>query len=77
MLRGAREAGVERVHVHLVVVGHVAADHRALEEVDVLEVLGEPRGVVEIARRGFAVVAADRVDDMDRRARGAEMHPGA
>jgi hypothetical protein len=50
MFRGARQAGVERVEVHLDEVRDLAADHGALEEMDVVEVMGEPRRVVEVRR---------------------------
>ena len=75
MLRRAGQTGVERVRVHVEIVDHVAADHRPLEEVDVVEVMGEPRGVMEIPGGGVAIIAGQRVDDMDGGARRAEMHP--
>jgi hypothetical protein len=60
MFRGARQAGVERVEVHLHEVRDLAADHGALEEMDVVEVMGEPRGVVEVGRGGGAVFVLAR-----------------
>jgi hypothetical protein len=41
MLGGAGAAGIERVEVHLEIVGDVAADHRALEEVHIVERMGD------------------------------------
>ena len=77
MLGRAGTAGIKRVDVHLVIVGDVAAHHDALEEVDVVEMLRQPRRVVEILRGGIAVFARLHVDDMHRRARRAVMHPRA
>ena len=73
MLGRPGETGIERVQVHLQIVGNVAADDRALEEVDVVEVMGEPGGVEEVSGRGFPVGSRDRIDDVHGRARGAEM----
>ena len=77
MLRRPGAAGIERVEVHLEVVGHVPADHRALEEMDVVERLGDPRSVVEVLCGGIAVGVGLKIDDMDRRACRAEMDVGA
>ena len=56
-------------------VDHVAADDRALEEVDVLERVDQARGIVEVGKRRIAVVAGQRVDHVHGRTRGAEVDP--
>ena len=77
MLRGAGTAGIKRVQVHLEVVGHVPRHHRALEEVDVIKRMGDPRRVIKILRGGIAIGVRLQIDDMHRRARRAEMDVGA
>ena len=77
MLGRARQAGIERVDVHVVIVGDIAADHRALEEVHVVQILGQPGCVIQILRGGIAVFVAFQIHDMHRRTRRAEMHVGA
>ena len=77
MLRGARKAAVKRVEVHLLVVHHIAADHGALVEMDVVQIVDQPRRIIQILRRRLAIVQRDRIDDMHRRPCRAVMHVGA
>ena len=46
---------------------------RALIEMDVLAEIDDAAGVIEIGQQRFAIAAGSRLDDMDRRAGGAEM----
>ncbi len=75
MLGGAGAAGVDRVEVHLEIVGDVAAHHRPLVEMDVVEFFDDARGVIKVLRRRFAVLVLLYIDDVDRRAGGAVVHP--
>ena len=50
VLPGAGNAGIDRVQVEFEIVLYVAADHRALEEVDVVQVLHEAGRIVEVRR---------------------------
>jgi hypothetical protein len=75
MLRGSATAGIERVQIHLEIVDDVAADHGALEEMHIVERMGEPRRVIKILRGGFAVAPVLDIDHMHRRTGCAEMHP--
>ena len=77
MLGCARKTGVERVDIHVIVVKHIAADHRPLEEVNVIKVMRDPRRVIKILRRGIAILVPLQIDDMHGSARRAEMHIGA
>jgi hypothetical protein len=77
MFGGAGQAAVERVQVHLLVVDHIAADHRALVEMDVVQIVDQPRRIIQILRGGFAVVQRDRIDDMHGRPGGAVVDVGA
>ncbi len=77
MLGGAGAAGVDRVEVHLAVVGDVAGNHGALQEVDVVQPVGDAGGVVQVLQGGFAVAAAVDIDQVHRRPGGAVMHPVA
>jgi hypothetical protein len=74
VLGGARHAGVERVEVEGDQILHVRRRQRALEEMDVVEGLGDARGVVEIERRRVPIAVALGIDDHRRRARRAEMN---
>ncbi len=71
------DAGVAGVQVEVARRDHVARDHRALEEVDVLQRVGQTGHVVEVLQSRFAVGASLGIDDVDRRARSAEVHPRA
>jgi hypothetical protein len=44
---------------------------------DVVQIVDQPRRVIQVLRRGFAVFQRDRVDDMHRRPGGAVMDVGA
>ena len=73
MLGRPRHAGVERVEVHILRLDRVARGERSLEEMDVVERVGNARGIVEVLHRRLAVLARGGVVDEDGRARGAEM----
>ncbi len=73
MLSGAGAAGIEGVEIHLAVVGDVAADHRALDEMDIVEPVGDAGGVEKILHRGIAVAAGCDIDQRHRRTSGAVM----
>ena len=73
---GARKATIERVDVHIVVIDHIAADHGALIEVDIVQIVDQPRGIIQILRGAVPILQSDRIDDMDRSASGAIMHIG-
>ena len=77
MLFGAGTTGVNRVQVHLQVVGNVPTDHRALQEMDVVEAVANPGGIVQILNPAFAVVVAFDIDHVDRRPGGAIVHAAA
>ena len=51
---GAGAAGIDGVDVHVEIVGDVAANHGALEEMHIVERVGDPRRVIEVLRGGFA-----------------------
>ena len=74
MLARSRDGTIERVEVHFLIVGHVTADHGALVEMDIVEIVHEPRRVIEVLRRRLAVFQRHRIDDMHRSARRAVMH---
>ena len=73
MFGGAGHAGITGVEVHLGRVHQIAANHRALEEVQMLERVHHARDVVQIERGRVAVFAAVRVHHMHRRAGRAEI----
>ena len=77
MLGRAGDAGVERVEVELHGADHVARHEAALEEVDVVERVDDPRGVVEVLQQRLAIVAGLEVDHVHGGAGGAEMHLAA
>jgi len=66
-------AGVYRVEVHLSIVENIAADHGSLHEMDIVQMLHNSRGIVQIADGGFAVAAGLYVDHMHRSPCGAVM----
>ena len=59
------------------IVRHIAADHGALEEMDIVEMMHELGGVQQILGGGFAVFALFHIDHMHGGTGGAEMDPGA
>ena len=73
----AGKAGVQGVQVHVAIIHHVAADHGALVEVDVVKVIDQPRRVIQVLRGAVAILQRDRIDDMHRSACRAEMNIGA
>ena len=73
MLGGATHAGVGGVEVHLPRQVEVAADHRALEKVDVLQRVDHAGNVVQVLRRGVAVFTRECVHHAHRRAGSAEV----
>ena len=77
MLCRARAAGVERVEVHLQRVGNVARHHGALQEMQVVEHVDDPRRIVQVLHRAFAVIAARRIDHVHGSAGGAVVHAAA
>src|SRR6056297_952385 len=77
MFRGARTGGIDRVEVHFHVVGDIAADHGALHEMDIVEHVADPRGIVQILQGAFTVIAPFDIDDVHGRASGAVMHARA
>jgi hypothetical protein len=77
MLFGACKAAVERVEIHLQIVHHIAADHGALIKVNVIKILHQTCGIIEILRGAFAVGQRDRVHNVHGSPCGAVMHVGA
>ena len=77
VLFGAGKAGIERVQIHIDVVDHIAAHHRALVEVDVIQIINQARRVIQVLRGGIAVIQRDRVNDMHSSPCCAEMHIAA
>ena len=77
VLAGSRDGGVAGIEVEVARRGHVPGDDRALEEMDVLQRVGQPRHVVEVPEGRFAIGAGLGIDDVDRRAGGAEVDPRA
>ena len=75
MFPGPRDAGIDRVQVQLAVVLDVTADHGALEEVDVVQVLGDPGRVVKIARGRVAVFLGEGIDHVNGRACSSVVDP--
>ena len=73
MLLRAGEAGIHRVDVEVVPGDHVARRERALEEMDVLAIVDDAAGVIEIDQQRFAVAAGLGLDDVDGGTRGAEI----
>ena len=74
MLGRARKAAIQRVQIHLAVIDHIAANHRALVKVDIVQIVDQARGIIKVLRRAFAVVQRDGIYDMHRRPRCAKMH---
>ncbi len=73
MFGRAADRRVTGVGVHIQRVGQVAADHGALEEMDVVQRIGHARHVVQVGGGRFAIGAGARVDHMNGGARGAEI----
>ena len=76
MLHGPRKTAIQRVQVHIAVIDHIAANHSALIKMDIVQIIDQPRRIVEILRRAVAVFKRERVHDMHGRARSAVMHIG-
>ena len=74
VLGGAAHARIRGVEVHLARQIQVAAHHRALKEVNVLERVHGPGDVVQVLGGGVTVFAAKSVHDAHRSACGAEIH---
>ncbi len=74
MLGRARAAGIDGVEIHLAIVDDVPRDHRALQEVDVVEAVRDPRGIVQVLHGAVAVVSPIHVDHVHGSPCGAVMH---
>ena len=77
VLGRAGYAGIGRVDVHLERRGHLAADDRALIEVDVLQRVDHARDVVQIAGGRVAIDPGLGVDHVHGRPGRAEIHARA
>ena len=77
MFGRARQATIQSVQIHLAVVDHITAHHRALIEVNVIKVIHQPCRIIQILRRAFAVIQRDRIHDMHRCPCRAVMHATA
>jgi hypothetical protein len=73
VLGGAGDAGVAGVEVQIPRLDHVPGHHGALKEMDVVQLVDQARQVVEIGHGRLPVGPGLDVDNVDRRARGAEM----
>ena len=76
MFQRAGRAGIDGVQIHLEIVGDVAAHHRALQEVDIVEHIGDPRRIMQVLHCALAVIAPLHIDHMHRGPGGAVMHAG-
>ena len=77
VLAGAGKAGVGRVDVEAVQVGHVARHQRTAEEMQVLKAVDHARGSVEIGQVRLSVATRLEVQDHRCRAAGADVHASA
>ena len=77
MFGGARAAGIDRIQIHLEVVGDVAAHHRALHEMQIVELVGNARGIMQVLHATFAVGAPVHLDQMHSGTGSAVMDLGA
>ena len=68
VFRRARRTGVDRVDVQLVVIQDIAANHRALQKMHVVEAIYNARGIIKILQCAFAVFAFFDIDDVNCRA---------
>ena len=62
------------LRIHFAIVGDIAAHHRALQEMDVVQPVGDARGIMQILDSAVAIVLPRNIDHADRRARRAIMH---
>ena len=71
-----RAAGgrVDRVEVHFEVIEDIAADHRPLQEMDIIKLVDDPRRIEQILHRAFAVIAPGDINHMHRCAGCAIVH---
>jgi hypothetical protein len=69
------QAGIERVEVHLEIVDDVAADHGALEEMDIVERDGRAARRRRDPARWIRGIRSRQVDHMHGGPGGAVMHP--
>ena len=75
MFHRARAARVDGIEIHFHVIEDVAADHRTLQEMDVVQLVGDAGGIVQILHSGIAVFLPVDVHNMNRSPRGAIVHP--
>ena len=67
-------ASVYCVEIHLSIVENIAADHRSLHEMDIVQMFHNTSCIVQVADSGFAVTAALHVNHMHRGPGGAVMN---
>ena len=72
-----RAAGVDGIQVHFQIVCDVASHHRALQEVYVVQNISDPRRVVQILQRAFAIVVAHDIHHVHGCTRGTIMNSAA
>ena len=77
MFHRACAAAIDRVEVHFHVVGNVTADHRPLQEMDVVEPVCDPRRIVQVLQGRVAIGLTVGFHDAYRGTSRAEMHPRA
>ena len=77
MFFGAGHAGVDRVIVHLQIVGYVAADHWSLHKVQVVQDIANARCIMQILNGAFTIVLTIGFNQMYGSTSGAIVHAGA
>ena len=74
---GTGTAGIDRVQVHLEVIGNIAAHHGALNKVQIVELVADPRGVMKILHPAFPIGSSVHINQMHSCTGGTVMNLGA
>lgn len=69
----ARDTSIDGVDIEVTRVGDIASDHGSLEEVDIVHIVDDSSGVIDIFEFTFFVLIAVDIDEMDSSPGGAEM----
>ena len=74
MFGGACAARIDRVEIHFEVVSNIARNHGALQEVNVIQCVSDPRRIVQVLQRAFTEIVARHINHIYRRTCCAVMH---
>ena len=77
MFGRAFDSGINRVQVKCCRISYIARHHRTLKEMDIVHILDDARGIINIGQPRLAIVVRLDINDMNRRPGGAIMHPAA